>query len=332
MANEIIILGQWEKAKRAIAECKDIDEVKKIRDRAEALRAYAKQAGEGLVMQNNIAEIKLRCERKIGEFSKELPKDKGGRPEKNSSYDGESYKMDILSNAGINHYERYEAIANLPEEEFENYIDKVKESNEELTTIGVIKLAKKLNPKEEIIIPLPEGKFNVIYADPPWKYDNSGISGAAENHFSTEKTEKIINFELSGNTLKDLKKCIAENSVLFLWATNPLLKEALQVCEGWGFEYKTNIVWIKDKAGQGFYVKGQHELLLIGVRGSFRPDDSLYIRSVVEAKREKHSKKPDIFYEIIEKMYPDGGYLELFARNKSGEKKRSKWKVWGDEI
>jgi N6-adenosine-specific RNA methylase IME4 len=163
---------------------------------------------------------------------------------------------------------------------------------------------------------LPDGVFDVIYADPPWEYDNSGISGAAENHYPTMPTEKIC----------ELKIPSAENAVLFLWVTNPFLKEGIQVCESWGFEYKTNIVWVKETAGQGFYVKGQHELLFIAVKGNFRPDDSLYIRSVVEANRQTHSEKPMQFYEIIEKMYPNGKYLELFARSP-----REKWEKWGNQ-
>ena len=167
------------------------------------------------------------------------------------------------------------------------------------------------------IQPIPVGQFNVIYADPAWEYSNSGISGAAENHYPTISTDKIC----------EIKVPSANNSVLFLWATNPLLEDALRVCNAWGFQYKTNMVWVKEKAGQGFYVKGQHELLLICIKGNFRPDDSLYIRSVVNAPREEHSKKPEKFYEIIETLYPKGKYLELFARNN-----RKGWESWGNEL
>jgi len=96
--NELIVLGNWEKAKQAIAECKTIDELKMIRDKAEALRAYAKQAKESLEVQNNVAEIKIRCERKIGEFSKELPKVKSNQHTGATSHDG---KLQILKDAGI---------------------------------------------------------------------------------------------------------------------------------------------------------------------------------------------------------------------------------------
>ena len=172
-------------------------------------------------------------------------------------------------------------------------------------------------PKEnKSLIELPKGEFNVIYADPAWEYSNSGISGAAKNHYPTMSTDAICNLKIPS----------AENAVLFLWVTNPLLEDALRVVSAWGFEYKTNMVWIKNRAGQGFYVKGQHELLFICVKGNFRPDDSIYIKSVLESEREKHSKKPEKFYNIIETLYPKGKYLELFARNK-----RSGWQSWGND-
>jgi len=190
MTNELIILGNWEKAKQAISICKDIDELKAIRDKAEALRAYAKQAGEGLIMQNNIADIKLRAERRIGEFSKELPIKQGSRTDLTSSHDG---KKSILKEAGIKHFERYEAIANLPEADFERHITEVKKSNEELTTFGVIKLAREIEKESRINqekedrtkkvsdIEIRKGDFkkvlndiydiDAIITDPPYPYE-----------------------------------------------------------------------------------------------------------------------------------------------------------------
>jgi len=135
---ELVIIGQWEKAKTAIAECTTIDELKSIRDKAEALRAYAKQARESLEVQNNVAEIKLRAERRIGEFSKELPEAKANQYKVATSHNG---KLQILKEAGIQHYERYEAIASLPQEKFDEHIKQVKERNEELTTIGIVRMA-----------------------------------------------------------------------------------------------------------------------------------------------------------------------------------------------
>lgn len=165
---------------------------------------------------------------------------------------------------------------------------------------------------------LPTGKYAVIYADPPWQYDNSGFNESADNQYPTMPLDEIC--ELPIGDLAD------ETTVLFLWATNPLLPEALKVLESWGFEYKTNMAWIKDAGrGKGWYLKSKHELLLIGVKSETphpveRPD------SCFEADRGNvHSRKPEKAYEIIESMYP-GNKVELFARNS-----REGWDSWGNE-
>jgi len=114
---------------------------------------------------------------------------------------------------------------------------------------------------------------------------------------------------------------------LFLWSTNPHLPDALQVIEAWGFEYKTNIVWVKDKAGLGFIVRGQHEVLLIATRGDFpAPLPAVRPPSVITAPRREHSRKPDEAYEVIERMYPDLPKIELFARGA-----REGWEAWGNQ-
>lgn len=165
---------------------------------------------------------------------------------------------------------------------------------------------------------LPTGKYAVIYADPPWQYDNSGFNESADNQYPTMPLDEIC--ELPIGDLAD------ETTVLFLWATNPLLPEALKVLESWGFEYKTNMAWIKDAGrGKGWYLKSKHELLLIGVKSETphpveRPD------SCFEADRGNvHSRKPEKAYEIIESMYP-GNKVELFSRVA-----REGWDSWGNE-
>ena len=165
-------------------------------------------------------------------------------------------------------------------------------------------------------IPMPKGNFSIIYADPPWEYQWS-TRGAASHHYNTENVDK----------LKKLKIPTEENAVIFMWATNPKLNEALELLKEWGFEYKTNMVWNKDKFGTGWWVRGQHELLLIGTKGKVRtPPVHLRPSSVIKAQRTKHSKKPEI-YDMIENMFPKQKYLELFARNK-----RKNWESWGNEI
>ena len=164
--------------------------------------------------------------------------------------------------------------------------------------------------------------FNVILADPPWQYSNSGVDGAAEKQYPTMPTPDICKL------LDDIKIQIDSNAVLFLWVTNPLLLDAVDVVKAWGFEYKTNFVWTKDRnSGTGFYIRGAHELLFICTKGSFLPLTSNLPLSVISEKAREHSRKPDSVYEIIESMYPECNYFELFARSQ-----REGWDCYGNEI
>jgi N6-adenosine-specific RNA methylase IME4 len=165
------------------------------------------------------------------------------------------------------------------------------------------------------------GKFPVIYADPPWRYDFSkSTSRDIENQYPTMDIDDIC--ELNVQAIAN------DDCVLFIWATNPKLIEALRVIESWGFEYKTNMVWVKDKIGMGYYARQQHELLLIATKGALPVSEpGNRVSSVIEAKRGEHSKKPDCVYEIIERMYPDYSKVELFARGN-----RVGWEVWGNQV
>jgi N6-adenosine-specific RNA methylase IME4 len=171
------------------------------------------------------------------------------------------------------------------------------------------------------IQPIPSEVFNLIYADPPWQYNNSGFESSAESHYPTMPLEDICGL-VDNNKIQ-----IAPDAVLFLWATNPLLESAFEVINAWGFNYKTNMSWNKGSSGiGGFYVLGRHELLLIATKGSCLP---LWTPgSVQEITKSKHSKKPDEFRDIIERMYPDYNYLELFARK---QPPRNRWEFWGNE-
>ena len=166
--------------------------------------------------------------------------------------------------------------------------------------------------------PLPNGKFNIIYADPPWKYEHSiSKSRAIESHYPTMVLDDICDMNIPTD----------DNAVLFLWVPSPKLEEGLKVMKAWGFDYRTSMVWVKDRIGMGYYVRGKHEFLLIGRVGDGKiPLPENRPASTIIAKRREHSKKPEVVYEIIEKMYPNGKYLELFARQS-----REKWESWGSK-
>ena len=173
--------------------------------------------------------------------------------------------------------------------------------------------------------PLPEGKFDVIYADPPWSYDLVATDGNPEPHYPLASQEEICNLEVEGVSI--LEK-IADTAVLFLWATSPKIREALEVIEAWGFDYRTLMVWVKDRPRLGFNFRGQVELLLFAKKGNMpSPTTENRHSQVLNAPITKHSEKPTIVYEIIEKMYPNRRYMELFAR-----KTRENWESWGDEV
>jgi len=115
--------------------------------------------------------------------------------------------------------------------------------------------------------------------------------------------------------------------VLFLWVTSPILRESFQVVEAWGFEYKASFVWDKLRQVMGHYNGVRHEILLVCVKGQCQPDVRKLFDSVITEKRTEHSRKPAVFYEIIDTIYPNGTRLEMFCRG-SG---RKGWTTYGLE-
>jgi N6-adenosine-specific RNA methylase IME4 len=167
--------------------------------------------------------------------------------------------------------------------------------------------------------PLPNGPFELIYADPPWQLGNPDSPDAPDNHYPTMSLEEIKALEIPS----------AESALLFLWAVNSKLPEALEVMAAWGFEFKDSFVWVKDWIGRGVWARHRHELLLVGRKGSFSPPDPEdRSDSVIEAPRGAHSAKPALTYELIERAYPLASKLELFARGVT----RSDWTFWGNEV
>ncbi len=179
----------------------------------------------------------------------------------------------------------------------------------------------------EIDIFSPEKRYDVIYADPPWQYNDRKCNGACEPHYSTMR-------------LKDLKglpvgHLAAKDSALFMWITYPMLREGIELMEAWGFTYKTiAFQWIKlNKSGKGKFfglgrwTRGNTEGCFIGVRGKIgRKSNS--ISQIIEEPVRAHSQKPDIAREkIMELMGLGLNYIELFARQHA-----EGWDCWGDEV
>jgi len=179
----------------------------------------------------------------------------------------------------------------------------------------------------EKVAQLPNDKYRVIYADPPWSYndkqsvkgDYGSGTGAAEAHYPSMSIGELCAMDIPSITHDD--------AVLFLWATSPLLPESLAVMKAWGFTYKASFIWDKVKHNMGHYNSVRHEFLLIGTKGSCTPDHVQLFDSVQSIERTAHSVKPEAFREIIDTLYIHGQKIELFARREVPG-----WEVYGNEV
>lgn len=172
-------------------------------------------------------------------------------------------------------------------------------------------------------------KYNVIYADPPWKYKTwTEGGGTAEKHYPTMNLDDIIE-------MKDTIEKISDNNcILFLWVTFPCLLEGLKVMKEWGFTYKTcGFNWVKRNKksntfffGMGYWTRANSELCLIGTKGTIKRKSNKVFQ-IVDTPIEEHSKKPDVVRDRIVELVGDIPRIELFARQTANN-----WDCWGNEI
>lgn len=177
--------------------------------------------------------------------------------------------------------------------------------------------------------PLPDRRYGVIYADPPWDYrgqlqhagPDSGDTGGAIRHYGT-----ITSADLAALPVCEIAD---DDCLLFLWATSPHLDQAIELGKAWGFEWATvAFVWDKRRVNPGFYTMSQCELCLVFKRGKIpRPRGARNVRQLVSEPRGPHSVKPDEVRRRIELMFPRQAKIELFARAPAPG-----WDTWGDEI
>lgn len=174
------------------------------------------------------------------------------------------------------------------------------------------------------ILALPDKKYGVILADPEWRWEpwsrETGMDRAADNHYSTSPTEVIA--------ARDVPSIAAADCVVFIWATVPMLEDALHVMARWGFQYRTHLIWDKELGGTGYWFINQHEILLVGTKGKpVAPAQGTQVRSILREKRGEHSAKPEAVAEMIERLWPNVPKIELNRRGPA----RPGWDAWGDE-
>ncbi|PKQ16741.1 MAG: hypothetical protein CVT67_02925 [Actinobacteria bacterium HGW-Actinobacteria-7] len=179
--------------------------------------------------------------------------------------------------------------------------------------------------------PLPEGHFPVIYSDPAWSYDDKGNVNAPD--YPTLSVAQMSQLEVPSRNHP-------EGTVHFMWATLPLLPDALRLMGNWGYQYKTvAFVWVKSKGedaddnpllyvGRGSYTNPNAEIVLLGVSGKAPVRKDKRVRQIVFAELDKeHSAKPEEVRRRIERLYTSEPKLELFARNRFVG-----WEPWGKDV
>ncbi len=186
---------------------------------------------------------------------------------------------------------------------------------------------------------LPNKKFDIIYADPPWHYNGKlqyDKTSRSKEKINLSKKIFISTSDFKYPTLKindlikiPVTKIAKEDCLLFMWSTNPHLAQAIELGKAWGFEYKTvAFVWDKMNHNPGQYTLSNCELCLVFKRGRIpKPRGARNIQQLIRSPRRAHSEKPEEVIRGIEKMFPSQKRIELFAR-----KKIRGWTVWGLDV
>lgn len=326
-------LAQYERARAALAEIKSLPEAKNYIQGIEHLRLHAKQVQDRALMAE-AAELQFRAEVKLGELlieAKNAGQLREGRPKKN---DTESASFS-LKEIGVSPRQSADAQrkASISERAQLAMIERMRERILSGGATIIDHVARTEDKKERrasrekvlaaIQIALPDKKYGVILADPEWRFEvysrDTGMDRAADNHYPTSETDDICK--------RDVASIAADDCVLFLWATVPMLPDALKVMAAWGFDYKSHCIWRKTRIGTGYWFRNAHELLLVGTKGKIpAPAMGEQWESVSEGDNPQHSRKPDWQYELIEHYFPNLPKIELNAR-----RARPGWDVWGYE-
>ena len=174
-------------------------------------------------------------------------------------------------------------------------------------------------------------KYKLILADPPWRQSKGGKKSVRPNSSGEELDYPVISLEEIEDIMYSARNLAEENHILFLWTIDKYLFEAEKIVRNIGYKLHARMIWNKVTGiPAAFTVRYGHEYLLYMYYGKLLPvakDERGKIHTVFKEQVKRHSQKPEIAYQIIERLYPEAKKLELFARNK-----RNGWDIWGNEL
>lgn len=341
---------RYERAVYWLNEAARVDEVVSIRNEAEQLKVAGRQARDRSLTANAV-ELQLRSERRLGELlikAKEAGQLGRGRIGKRNGSGAEPFQSGAgqagqpqrvsLEEAGIDKKLSMKAqqLAAKAGPLFEQVIAEARAKIEAGKAI-VVNPMKELNTAEKKVRravreaqlaarqkALPDKLYGVIYADPEWQFEvrsERGLDRAADNHYPTS--------DLATIKARPVGTLAAPDCVLFMWVTAPFhaAGHGVSVMRFWGFEPKAEFIWDKIEQATGYWNRNQHEVLLLGTKGSVPcPAPGTQYPSLISSRPGAHSEKPDWAYELIESYFPNLPKIELNAR-----RLRPGWDAWGLE-
>ncbi len=174
-------------------------------------------------------------------------------------------------------------------------------------------------------------RYSILLADPPWKQSKGGKKGVRPNSSGVKLDYQVISLEEITNHLQQATTLTTDNAILFLWTIDKYLVEAQRIAENLGWKLHARMIWNKvNGIPAAFTVRYGHEYLLYMYRGKLRPvalNERGKIHTVFTEQVKRHSQKPEISFEIIQRLYPSEKKIELYARSK-----RDGWDCWGNEV
>ena len=200
------------------------------------------------------------------------------------------------------------------------YTDIKKQEKKDERDLKIQEVKKKI---EEENLVQPDKKYHAIAIDPPWAYNEKG--GFSSDDYDASSNRGAVDYPtMTIEQIKNIELPEAKDCVLFLWTTHAFLKDSFDILEGWGYNYKATLVWDKVKMGIGRTVRMQVEFCLIGIKGNPIINGSSE-RDIITEPRREHSRKPEAFYEMVERMCV-GNKLDYFSRQN-----RLNWDHYGAE-